>query len=254
MSIQLNKIRDEILHLQKKLKKYPKGNLFCVKNGKYVKWFQSNHSDPIYIPKSQRSLAVALAEKKYYTYQLESLLLQEKMMLKYEQLHQENNQKIEQLLSEDSPYLDLLKEHIFGMPNELQDWMNVDYQQNVTYPQNLIHKTLAGHMVRSKSEALISNSLFTRKIPYRYECMLEIDNIQFFPDFTILHPQTGKLIYWEHFGLIDDPAYCDKAFNKLKIYSSHGIIPSANLILTFETRQYPIDIESIDKVINEYFL
>lgn len=254
MNTQLNKLHDEILHLQKKLKNYPKGNLFCVKNGKYVKWFQSNHSDPIYIPKSQRSLAVALAEKKYYTYQLESLLLQEKIMLKYEQLHQKNNQKIEQLLSEDSPYLDLLKEHVFGMPNELRDWMNADYQQNVAYPQHLLHKTLAGHMVRSKSEALISNSLFTRKIPYRYECILEIDNIQFFPDFTILHPQTGKIIYWEHFGLIDDPAYCDKSFNKLKIYALHGIIPSVNLILTFETRQYPIDVESIDTVIDKYFL
>lgn len=253
MNTSLNKVLDEILHLRKKLKKYPEGELFCVKNGKYIKWFQSNHSNPIYIPKSQRTLAIALAEKKYYTYQLDSLLLKEKTILKYEQLHQEIQKKMENLLRKDSPYLDLLKEHIFRMPDEALDWMNADYQHNTTYPKNLIHKTLAGHMVRSKSEVFISNSLFSRKIPYRYECMLEIENIQFFPDFTILHPKTGKIIYWEHFGLMDDPAYCDKAFNKLKIYALHGIIPSINLITTFETRQCPIDIESINKVIDEYF-
>ena len=254
MNLQLSKLRNEILHLRKKLKTYPKGSLLCVKNGKYIKWFQSNHSAPIYIPKSQRSLAVALAEKKYYTYQLDSLLLQEKTILKYEQLHQEIRHKTEQLLQEDSPFFDLLKEHIFQMPEELQDWMNTDDSRNVKYPQNLVHKTLAGPMVRSKSEDLISNSLFLKQIPYRYECMLEINNIQFFPDFTILHPKTNKIFYWEHFGLMDDPAYCDKAFNKLKIYSLHGIIPSVNLILTFETREHPADMESINKIIDDYFL
>lgn len=74
MNIQSNTLHDKILYLRKKLKTYPKGNLICVKNGKYIKWFQSNHSNPIYIPKSQRSLAVALAEKKYYTCQSISFL------------------------------------------------------------------------------------------------------------------------------------------------------------------------------------
>lgn len=250
--MQSNKLHDEILTLRKKLKKYPKGELFCVKNGKYIKWFQSNHSAPIYIPKSQRALAVALAEKKYYRCQLDSLLLREKTMQKYEQSHREIQHKMDQLLQEDSPYLDLLKENVLMVPAEVRDWMNAEYPRNTMYPENLVHKTLAGHMVRSKSEALISNALFLKKIPYRYECMLELGNIQLFPDFTILHPETGKIIYWEHFGIMDDPAYCDKAFHKLKTYSSYGIIPSINLTLTFETRQHPIDLESINKIIDEY--
>lgn len=254
MNIHSNTLRDKILYLRQILKKYPKGELICVKNGKYIKWFQSNHSTPVYIPKSQRSFAVALAEKKYYTCQLDSLLLQEKTIQKYKESHLEIQKKTEQLLQEDSPYLDLLKDHVFAMPAEVQDWLNATYHQNTMYPENLVHKTLAGHMVRSKSEALISNALFYKKIPYRYECMLELGNIQFFPDFTILHPQTGKIIYWEHFGLMDDSVYCEKAFNKLKFYALHGIIPSVNLILTFETRQYPADIQSIHKVIDEYFL
>lgn len=253
MNIPSNNLHNQILYLRKKLKKYPKGELFCVKNGKYIKWYQSNHSTPIYIPKSQRPLAIALAEKKYYTYQLDSLLLMEKTIRQYEQIHQKIQRKTEQLLQEDSPYLELLKDHVFGMPAEFQDWVNADYPKNSMYPENLVHKTLAGHMVRSKSEALISNALFLKKIPYRYECMIDLGNIQLFPDFTLLHPQTGATLYWEHFGLMDDPAYCDKTFHKLKIYSLHGIIPSINLILTFETRQHPVDIESINKIIDEYF-
>lgn len=252
MNTEFDKLRKEIRHLRQKLKSYPEGTLFCVHNGKYVKWFQSNHSNPIYIRKKQRSLAVALAEKKFYSLQLESLLLKEKTMLQYEKKQQEIEEKTALLISDNSPYLELLKENILGMPVKFQDWMDADYPRNTLYSQNLVYKTLSGHMVRSKSEVMIANSLFQSKIPYRYECMLELDAMQFFPDFTILHPGTGELFYWEHLGLMDDHSYCEKAFSKLKTYSLCGIIPSINLILTFETRKHPLDIETIQKKIAEY--
>lgn len=252
MSVHRKKLQEEIQYLRKKLKACPKGELFCVKNGKYIKWFQRNNSHRIYIPKAKRSLAVALAEKKYYTLQLDSLLLKEKTILEYEQRHRIIDQKLEQLLQKDSPYLELLREHIFDLPDECKNWMQADYHRNERYPENLVHKTLAGHMVRSKSEAMIANALFVKKIPYRYECRLELEKICFYPDFTILHPRTGELIYWEHFGLMDFPSYCEKAFNKLKVYSAHGIIPSVNLILTYETQKHPIDIETIYRVIEAY--
>ena len=76
-------------------------------------------------------------------------------------------------------------------------------------------------------------------IPYRYECALELDEFITYPDFTIMHPITVKLFYWEHFGLMDDPHYCQKHFLKLQNYISHGIIPSINLITTYETKSPP---------------
>ena len=59
--------------------------------------------------------------------------------------------------------------------------------------------------MRSKSEAMIAMSLYVQKIPYRYECELKLGSITLFPDFTIRHPETGEIFYWEHFGMMDKP-------------------------------------------------
>lgn len=113
---------------------------------------------------------------------------------------------------------------------------------------------MAGHNVRSKSEVIIANALFMNKIPYRYECGLRFEELVFYPDFTICHPQTLEIKYWEHFGMMNNPAYCENAFNKLKVYGNHGIIPSINLITTYETQKNPINSEQIQQIIFDYFL
>lgn len=143
---------------------------------------------------------------------------------------------------------------IFAIPKKFYSWMYDKYPRNSSYPENLIHKTYAGQMVRSKSEALIANALFLNKIPYRYENIIELNEISFAPDFTILHPKTEELYYWEHPGMMDYPAYVEKVFNKLKVYVNNGMIPSVNLILTYETRKNPLDIEIVEKTIEEYFV
>lgn len=95
--------------------------------------------------------------------------------------------------------------------------------------------------------------LFTNHIPYRYECLLPLGDISFYPDFTILNPSTRQIIYWEHFGMMDVPTYSDNAFNKLKQFSYYGIIPGINLITTYETKQHPIDSGKIMQLVTTYF-
>lgn len=134
--------------------------------------------------------------------------------------------------------------------------MNAPYDKNQKYPEQLTQKTLSGHLVRSKSEALIDMFLYTNHIPFRYECALEFENENFviYPDFTIRHPQTGKIFYWEHFGRADDPQYADNMLKKIKLYISHGIIPSHQLITTFETKEQPLDMDAVQKIVEQYFL
>ena len=130
--------------------------------------------------------------------------------------------------------------------------MNAPYEQSNKHPDHLIHKTNSDYCVRSKSEALIDMILRKYKIPFRYECALEIDGFIMYPDFTLRHPHTGETFYWEHFGMMDDISYTRNAYNKLQIYASRGIIPSVNLIATFETKQNPLDIGTIEQVIENY--
>lgn len=96
-------------------------------------------------------------------------------------------------------------------------------------------------------------ALFTAKIPHRYECELRLGHTIIYPDFTLRHPRTGKVYYWEHFGLMDNPAYCKKMANKLELYANNGIIPSINLITTYETVKQPLSPETINQIIETYF-
>lgn len=132
--------------------------------------------------------------------------------------------------------------------------MNSSYQKNPNYPEQLIHKSISGNLVRSKSEAFIDMVLHINKIPFRYECALQLGEITIFPDFTIRHPVTGETYYWEHFGLMDQASYIQKTFSKLELYASHGIIPSVNLLTTYETKENPLSMDMIEKIVHHYFL
>ena len=73
---------------------------------------------------------------------------------------------------------------------------------------SLIHRTESGDLVRSKSEVIIADKLFARGVDYAYEQPLTLPNGSTrYPDFTIADPARGVTFYWEHLGLLDDPAY-----------------------------------------------
>ena len=107
--------------------------------------------------------------------------------------------------------------------------------------------------MRSKSEALIDTALYRKQIPFRYECALQLGKWTVYPDFTIRHPNTGELYYWEHFGKMEDKEYADQAFTKLQKYNTHGIVPTIQLIMTFETKDNPLSPEKVDNIIEQYF-
>ena len=54
--------------------------------------------------------------------------------------------------------------------------------------------------------------------------------------------------------MVDEPAYRRNALSKLQLYMEHGWIPSVNLILTFETKEYPLDLAYVEGLIKEYFV
>ena len=78
--------------------------------------------------------------------------------------------------------------------------------------------------------------------------------VTIYPDFTIRHPKTGKAYYGEHFGLMDNKGYAKNAFSKMILYHAQGIDPSDNLIITYESRENPLSLEKVDRIIEEKFL
>lgn len=159
-----------------------------------------------------------------------------------------------QMLEAGSPYLELISSYFSCESQELAHWAHMTYEHNPQHPEQCIHKTSSGNLVRSKSEAIIDMLLSVNQIPFRYECALHLGDMVFYPDFTIRHPSTGKYYYWEHFGMMDEPAYCNSACDKLKLYARKGILPGLNLILTCETKANPLSTETVERTISHYFL
>lgn len=52
---------------------------------------------------------------------------------------------------------------------------------------------------------------------------------------------------------MNNPDYTHSAYKKLQLYSEHNIIPSINLIMTFETPDNPLDYEILENTIQFYF-
>jgi len=122
----------------------------------------------------------------------------------------------------------------------------------------LIHRTMDGQMVRSKSEVIIADHLANNEIEYEYERPLTIDGVTKYPDFTIEDMESGLTVYWEHSGMLHVPKYKARWDEKRAWYRRHDILPhqeggGENGILV-ETRDEPdggIDSAKIIALITE---
>ncbi len=126
-------------------------------------------------------------------------------------------------------------------------WMQEPYQRNPYHPEHLQYATTNGIKMRSKSERAIANRLEAKYIAYRPEAPFQLGDKIAYPDFIILLPN-GEIVIWEHFGLMDDEAYKQKAQEKIEEYRKQGYVQHKNLICTYEE-----DIKSvayIDRIID----
>ena len=157
---------------------------------------------------------------------------------------------IEKLLPEQYEGLEGLDIFLEGDVNPA-DWKSTLNEVSSFYPERLIHQTPGGIRMRSKSEVLIGTMLERRGILYKYEVQIECSGRRYSPDFEILHPEHNRLVYLEHLGLIDQPDYVLRNLEKLKDYARNGIILGYNLFFTYETREHPLTVMEINKVIDE---
>ena len=141
------------------------------------------------------------------------------------------------------------KSHLLAINSSLFKFCPVPdeiLQMRSWYEEGKIYHTLAEYMVRSKSEVIIANILFDRKIPFKYEVPLFAPDGSFYiPDFTITW--RGEQWYWEHLGLLDREDYKNHWQVKKQWYEKH--FPD-RLITTVESPTLSKDVEAI---VDKYF-
>ena len=97
--------------------------------------------------------------------------------------------------------------------------------------------TLSDYYVRSKSEAIITNLLVDRNIPFKYEEPLYApDGTMYLPDFTVTF--RGEAYYWEHVGRTHDYAYMQHWEEKKAWYNKHF---PGKLLTTYESNHLTTD-------------
>lgn len=243
--------------IEKNEKTTPKGSLRIQTNGKNVVYYhreQAKDRNGKYLTRKEERLAKRLAQKEYEQ--------------DYKKAAQREIKTIEHFLTNYNPNStadcyskknDNRRELIepFEIPFDefAKEWASEPYTGKDFGDNAETHYyTAKGDRVRSKTEVLIANTLFEYGIFYKYECPLAIDDFTIYPDFTILRNDDRQIIYWEHFGMMDNPAYCDKALMKINKYIFNGIFPGDNLLMTFETTHVPVNTKILDRMIRQHLL
>ena len=120
------------------------------------------------------------------------------------------------------------------------------------YEDRLVHKTVRGELVRSKSEVIIANALYYHHLEYVYEPELTLEGRIKRPDFKVVDDDTGEEWYWEHCGMMDDPKYRKRWEDKKAFYKKNGIEEGKNLIITYDVNG-SLDSQRVEEIIKDVF-
>ncbi|WP_214630355.1 AAA family ATPase [Paenibacillus agaridevorans] len=137
---------------------------------------------------------------------------------------------------------------LFEVPNII---MIESSKQKRCFEEKLIHKTIRGEMVRSKSEVIVANILDKMKIEYSYEEPLDVLGKTYIPDFTLRYQ--GNTAYLEHLGMLRIKSYKKHWDEKKGNYDSVGISETlGNLIITRDGLDGSLDATLIESKIQTW--
>lgn len=250
----LKTLNNQIKAIEDALKKLPHKKLRCKNNGKHIQWYVAGKGPGIYIKKKAREYAVQLAYHTFYSDYINALKNQKASLISYLENQEATEKILYEYLRGNKGFAELLQLDYSTSDEKINTWLNTPFESDIIKPEGRKFETLDGHFVRSKSEVMIADALYENKIPYKYECPIILNNKTFHPDFTIMRPSDYQIIYWEHFGLMDDFNYRENALKKISVFTENGILPSDNFITSFETSESPLSSAKIRKLITMYGL
>ncbi len=234
------------------VKNPPAEKLHAIPHKKGYQYYLSKNGNRSYIRKKNRQLAVNLAQIEYDckvwpVIQKELALLSE--LLKF---YSEN--AMEQIYTKMPVGKQLLIK-----PDQITDqefkerWLAEEYKPK-EIDESYGYISNRGQKMRSKSEVLIANLLDQLEIPYKYEKPLYLRGYgTIYPDFTLLDYRHQREIYFEHLGKLDNEDYMNRQIIKIRTYEQNGYYPGELLLLSGESRRYPLDMRRVEAMLRHYF-
>lgn len=207
-----------------------------------------------YIKKSEITLIQNLAQKEYEENLLKAIDIQlneiQKFLTKY------NPDLLANVFTKlPKSKRALITPYVLSDEEYAKSWQNVPFSSKDFAVNDPEIYTERNERVRSKSEKILADKFLKNQIPYKYECPLTLKGYGVvYPDFTLLNKRTRKTFFWEHLGMMDNPIYSESAVTKIESYVKSGIYPGKSLLLTYETKNHPLNIKMVDKLIHKFLM
>lgn len=251
----LQKIEEKISN---QLKDAPEGTLRISKSNEHMQYYHCREDIPRkngkYLHKSEVELIHQLAQKGYDE---KVLRLVEKRLRQISRIAEEyQDDEIEKIfLGEHEARQKLICPVEPTWKQYLDQWMLEEYEGKGFKEGTPLIYSDKGERVRSKSEKILADYFYHNNIPYKYEKPLQLAGYGVvYPDFTFLSKRTGKEIYWEHEGRMDDPGYVKTAIKKIESYENNSIYVGERLILTFEDESTVLSRKSIERNVKRFLM
>lgn len=225
-----------IKQLEYNLSKYPEGTIQCQKdfdNASIIRFFLSKNGKKTYLSESKDKVLIKVLLQKRYDIKVHKYYVREHKLI--DRLIEFETVRIKE--SEEDLIIDFTNKYVHLSEQPLKymiaDFYTNNHGSSSSRTGQYRVTTKEGVLVKSKAEQIIADELYDSGIPFRYELGLRCADQSFrSPDFTIMSPSTGKVFYWEHYGMMDKPEYARDMVDKMNSYSLSQIIPGDNLILT----------------------
>lgn len=204
-----------------------------------------------YIRKKDVKRAGELAQSEYYKKTLPLLTEQEMIVSQF--LDKYDPHAIDAIFTNMDPARKALITPLYTDEETfIKNWQSEQYIGKAISSDTPEIYTERGERVRSKSEKILADKFYMMGIPYRYEYPLYLSGITCYPDFTLLNVKLRKSIYWEHFGMMDDPEYVRAMIRKVDTYVQHGIMPGRDLLLTYESQSMSLNMRTVEAMLQYY--
>jgi len=146
---------------------------------------------------------------------------------------------------------ELIEEKVLTDEEYVKDWQNQPYDVLVYNEHEKKFSTNRGEKVRSKSEKIIADLLYDRKIPYRYEPSVDLPANRYrrehrvYPDFVLLDVKRRREVILEHFGMVSKEEYANQMLRKMRDFAAAGYVLGHTLLVTLESDVVPFDVDGL---------
>lgn len=248
-------LREWMKRAEKRLKKSPKGQLKAAYKKERIDCYykKEQKSKWMYLKKADHGLAKELVQRDYDLQLLKCAGDRIHAIDRFLDAYKKSD--VKEIYKKTGPGRRmLLGEYVAPDDTYTKQWLSYRYEGKACSSDECEIMTERGERVRSKSEKIIADKLYSLGIPYRYECPLVLsDSLVIYPDFTILRPSTREEVYLEHFGMMNDATYVEKTMYKLATYEKNGIYLGVNLFMTFETGKRALNTRALDDFLRKVF-